>query len=191
MPDQPIALGRRIVVYGVTGSGKTTVARRLGALLGLPVIELDALFWNPNWVDTPADEFRTRVQSAFDAAPAGWVCDGNYTGRLGDFAVSQADSVVWMHLPLWVTFRRVLTRTVSRALRREVLWGTNQESWRLSFLDRNSILLWSLTHHWATARNIKTVLSETDARPRVYELKSARDVGKFLATVRSMEAASS
>jgi adenylate kinase family enzyme len=41
-------IGQRIVVAGTTGSGQTTTARQLSLLLGLPHIELDALFWGAN-----------------------------------------------------------------------------------------------------------------------------------------------
>ena len=60
--SQPIELGRRIVIWGVTGSGKTTLARELAERLGVPHIQLDAIFWKPNWVETPDEEFRAKVQ---------------------------------------------------------------------------------------------------------------------------------
>ena len=47
----------RIVVVGVTGLGKTTIARQLASLFYLPHIELDALYWEPNWTPAPVEEF--------------------------------------------------------------------------------------------------------------------------------------
>ena len=55
---RPSFAGRRILIWGATGSGKTTLARRLGEALNLSVIELDDLFWQPDWQETPAEEFR-------------------------------------------------------------------------------------------------------------------------------------
>jgi adenylate kinase family enzyme len=60
----PIRLGRRIVVWGVTGSGKTTFAQALGQVLGVPAIQLDALFWKTGWVETPDDQFRAKIERA-------------------------------------------------------------------------------------------------------------------------------
>jgi adenylate kinase family enzyme len=66
-------------VIGPTGSGKTTFARALAEKLGVAHIELDALFWNPGWVESSADELRARVEPLL--AADGWVVDGNYSGR--------------------------------------------------------------------------------------------------------------
>jgi adenylate kinase family enzyme len=68
-------------VIGSTGSGKTTFARALAQRLGIPHIELDALFWQPNWTMTAPDEFKQRVAAALGAGE--WVVDGNYNSRLG------------------------------------------------------------------------------------------------------------
>jgi adenylate kinase family enzyme len=39
-------------VVGSTGSGKTTFARALAEKLGVPHVEIDALFWQRGWVMT-------------------------------------------------------------------------------------------------------------------------------------------
>jgi len=176
-------------VRGATGSGKTTVARRLGELLGLPVIELDALFWQPNWTQTPRDEFRARVGAALDACRDGWVCDGNYGSSIGDLLPARADTVVWLHLPWRVSFWRVFTRTVSHAWSRELLWGNNRESWRLTFLDRDSLLLWSISHHRANERGLRMAVAPLLGRLRLHELRSGREVAAFLRTLEPTQAA--
>lgn len=66
---------QRIVILGNAGSGKSTLARAIGERLGLPVVHLDTLFWEPNWVETDAEQFRTRVREA--VASDTWVCEGN------------------------------------------------------------------------------------------------------------------
>ena len=169
-------LGRRIAVPGATGSGKTTFTRRLGEFLGLPPIELDALFWKPNWVHTPQGEFRSKVEAALDANPDGWVCDGNYTSALGNLVRSKADSIIWLRLPLSVTFWRLLRRTASRKCSKELYWGINSESLRRAFLSRDSVLLYAATHHRSRQRSIRRALSELSPSIGVLELRSAREV---------------
>ena len=90
---------RRISVIGTSGSGKTTFARRLAERAKLPHVELDALFWGPNW--TPADDtlFRERVTTALSGDA--WVCDGNYSS-VRPMVLARADTVIWLDLPLLV-----------------------------------------------------------------------------------------
>ena len=40
---------QRIIIIGCGGAGKSTLARKLGEVLDLPVVHLDQLFWKPNW----------------------------------------------------------------------------------------------------------------------------------------------
>jgi adenylate kinase family enzyme len=170
---------RRIMVCGVSGSGKTTLSRRIAADLGVPAIELDALFHLPGWQETPRDEFRAKVTAALDAAPDGWVTDGNYT-VVRDIILARADTVVWLRPPWIVSFSRLLKRTVTRAWRKEELWNTNRESFRLSFTSRNSILLWSITHHRAHARNFRRDYETFPHNAELIELHGAGEVETFL-----------
>ena len=58
---------KRIVVIGTTSSGKSTLAEALAKKIGGDFIELDALHWEPNWVEAPDDIFRQRVDKAAQA----------------------------------------------------------------------------------------------------------------------------
>ena len=185
MSDEPPVLGRRIVVWGVTGSGKTTLARELSEVLGLTRIELDAIFWKPGWVETPDDEFRAKLRAVIDSATEGWVLDGSYS-RVSDIYLAEADTLLWIHLPWRVTFWRLLQRTVSRAWTREPLYyeGGPQESWRLSFFDRKSILWWSITHHRTGTLVAAERIAALPERIRRVELRSAREVDVLLRSAR-------
>jgi len=67
---------RRASVVGVSGSGKTTVARALAGRLNAPLVELDGLMHQPGWVPKPEDQFKQEVEQA--TAQDKWVVDGNY-----------------------------------------------------------------------------------------------------------------
>ena len=53
----------RVAIVGTSCTGKTTLARSLSRTLGRPHIELDALYWGPNWTPIPPEDFRSRVHS--------------------------------------------------------------------------------------------------------------------------------
>ena len=169
-----------MVVYGHSGSGKSTLARLIGERLGLPVIELDSIFHQPNWQPTPTDEFRPAVMARLNQHLDGWVCDGNY-GPVRDIVLPRADSVVWLRLPFRVVYWRLLKRTIRRALTRELLWGKNRESWRMTFLSRESILLWGVTNWRRHVRRVTQALDEIPHTASVVELRSPQDVESFIA----------
>ena len=133
---------RRIVVVGSSCCGKTVFARRLAQILGYPCVELDELFWGPQWTPKPDAEFRRLVQAA--AAAPRWVADGNY-GRVRDVLWSRATTIVWLNYGFPRVLLRALRRTLGRLLTRDPLWHGNRESLRRAFLSRESILLWVIS----------------------------------------------
>jgi adenylate kinase family enzyme len=175
------SIGSRISIRGATGSGKTTLGHTLGQRFGLPVVELDAIYWLPNWQAKPLDQFRAGVQAALDACPQGWVCVGNYS-QAQDLVLSQADTILWLRLPFRVSFWRLFKRTVARAWTQKLLWEGNQnrESWRQSFFSRNSILLYAITSRKMHMQNILRSLDATPHHAPVIELRSARAVHRLL-----------
>jgi adenylate kinase family enzyme len=114
---------RRVNVKGTPGSGKSVFAAEIAHRLDLPLVELDAMHWStPNWAEPTPDEFRAAVREAMDARPDGWVIDGNYEWKLGDTVLGEADTIVWLDLPLGLKLRR-LWRTRERIVSWAELWG--------------------------------------------------------------------
>jgi adenylate kinase family enzyme len=175
---------RRIAVYGPTGSGKTVTARLIGGRLSLPVIELDALFWGPHRQQTPDGEFRSRVLEALGNCTEGWVCDGSYMSKVGDIVLPEAELVIWLRPSFVVAYWRLLRRIVRRAWTRESLWGTNQESWRQTFMSRDSALLVAITRWRQHSVKIATGLQEIPHEATVKVLRTKRDVRALLDSLR-------
>jgi len=98
---------RRIAIVGPGGAGKSTLARRLGERLGLPVIHLDAEQWRPGWVPTPEDAWERRVRAL--VAGERWIIDGNYGGTM-EIRFGAADTIVFLDFPRRICLWRVLRR---------------------------------------------------------------------------------
>ena len=132
---------RRISVVGTTGTGKTTLARRLSACLGIPHIELDAIHWGSNWEPLPVDEFRAQTTKALEGDA--WAVDGNYR-KVRDIVWERADTVVWLDYNLSRVLFQLFQRTLRRVVTREELWNENREHFRSQFLSQDSIFLWAI-----------------------------------------------
>jgi adenylate kinase family enzyme len=175
-------VARRINVVGVSGSGKTTTSRAIAERLGLPHIELDALFHGPNWSAPDRDEFRRRVSNVLDSTD-GWVADGNYTGYLDSLVLERADTIVWLDLPLRACLRRIGMRTWRRIRTREELWASkNRETLRSAFFSRDSLFVWTLKAH---ARHQREWPARFAQHPRLelVRLRSPREVDAWLAAL--------
>lgn len=172
--------GRKIVVYGPSGSGKSTFARTLAGELGLPHIELDAIFHNrPDWNDATTEEFRAAVHERIAANPDGWVADGNYLSMVGDLLLDAADTAIWLRLPFRVVYPRLVHRTLRRAITREQLWGTNYERWR-DVLGPQSMLVWGIRMWRPTQRRTRAWLRDAPPGVRIVVLTTPGRVARFL-----------
>ena len=166
---------RRVAVIGsASGNGKTTFGRALARRLGVPFVEMDALHHGPNWTEATAEELRAKVEPI--VATDAWVIDGAYMGKLGHLVVGSADTVVWLDQPVWIWLPRLLRRTVVRAARREELWNGNRESFRMSFLSRDSVIYFALKNNWRRRREYVTRLAPYN----VVRLQTQQEVDRFL-----------
>ena len=107
--NAPDGAMRRVMVVGCAGAGKTTLARRLGETLKLPVVSLDFHFWRPGWQSPDRAEWRQQVTTL--AAMPDWIMDGNYSNTY-DLRMPRADSLIWLDFPRGICMRRVLARTI-------------------------------------------------------------------------------
>jgi len=97
----------RVLVIGCSGGGKSTVARRLGELLGVQVIHLDKVLWKPGCKLVEPHEEPGEIEDLLDRPQ--WVIDGNYTASL-PMRLMRADTVVVVDFPRMVCLGRAVKR---------------------------------------------------------------------------------
>lgn len=149
---EEVQRARRVLLYGVTGSGKSAAALAVGARLGLPVHLADEEFgWLPGWVQRPAAEMRALAEVA--ASEPAWVFDTAYAS-FRDLVEPRADVVIGLDYPRWISLGRLLRRTLIRLVDRRPICNGNVETVRQLF-SRDSIIVWhfrSFTRKRATMR---------------------------------------
>ena len=177
----------RIAVVGTTGSGKTTLARELASRLGLRCVELDALHWEPNWVEAADDVLRSRVQAALESGR--WVVDGNYS-KLHDLTLARAQLLVWLDYSFVRTALQLLRRTFARSLRHEELWSGNRESFSKALLSGDSILLWLLRSYTRNRRRFRAIIEGCNyPQLEIVHLRSPAATRAWLASLPAAPAA--
>lgn len=171
------ALGgaRRVLVYGVTGSGKTTLAERISRITSLPWYAVDELTWEPGWVEVPHDEQRRRI-AAICAKPE-WILDSAY-GLWRDIPLARAELIVALDYPRWVSLQRLVRRTVSRARNQTLICNGNTESLKRA-VSRESIVRW----HFHSFKRKRHRIAQWMAQggPKVLRMTSPRQTEAWLA----------
>ncbi|MET7683854.1 adenylate kinase [Streptomyces sp. NPDC005423] len=141
----------RILVAGVTGAGKSTLARTLSDRLGLPFHEMDALYFTgPDW----AVNERLAEDTARVAAGPRWIIDSIGYPDVRDLLWSRADTVVWLDYGRQVVMPRVLRRSLRRSVTRERIFGGNRETWR-GWLSGEHPAWWAWSQHPVRRREIE------------------------------------
>lgn len=174
---------KRVIITGTTGSGKSTLAKKLAKKLNCPHIQLDSLFWKPNWQEASDEELFSKLEKA--VAQDSWVLDGNYT-RTNFISWPKADTVIWINLPLWLTFYQNFTRSFRRALTQEELWeGTgNKESFKKMF-SRDSILIWLFKSYGPQLKaNQEKMKDPKFSHIKFYRLRSRREINEFIKDIK-------
>jgi len=177
---------QRVTVVGTSCSGKTTFARNLASVLNVKHIELDALYWLPDWVERPKDEFLSLVEKA--AGGDAWVLDGNYS-RARAIVWERATAIVWLNYSFPRTFYRATNRTMRRIASGEELFSGNRETFQKAFMSRDSILLWVLTSYIEKRSEYTKILGEGKLNDKeIFIFRHPKQAEEFLRQVRQINA---
>jgi energy-coupling factor transporter ATP-binding protein EcfA2 len=160
---------QRILILGRTGSGKTTLARELAAALGVPHVELDALYFGPDFSTVPLSVLRERTSAAI--AGDRWVTDGNKSA-VRDLVWPRADTVIWLDYPLVVSLWR---------LGRRALWRTSVLKAQAAESHGGAGIP---TQFLSAAKGVLTALRSHKGQRREYPRMFAKQENQHLAVVR-------
>jgi adenylate kinase family enzyme len=174
---------RRIVVYGVTGSGKSTAARKISVATGVPWYSVDDLMWEPNWTPVSREEQRRRIEAI--CARGEWILDAGYSQWM-DIVLARAELIVALDYPRWLSLARLLRRTATRIASKRLVCNGNRESVRKA-CSRDSILVW----HFRSFRRKRQRMRQWSAAspgPAVYRFDRPGQLETWFADLRAATA---
>jgi adenylate kinase family enzyme len=154
----------RIVILGCAGSGKTTLARRLGEYTGAPVISLDAL-WQPHWDAKDVPAFRSLMKQAH--AGDRWISEGNFAQTTFDIRLPRATLVIWLERSRLLCMWRAMTRVARHG-----------ESHRINKLGEVLTFIWNFNR--VNRPRIEAHRELHGPSVPIYRLTGKRDIVAFL-----------
>ncbi len=164
---------RKVLIVGSGGAGKTFLATRLGELLGLPVIHLDALYWRPGWERPHEETWRETVDELVRRDC--WIMDGNYGSTL-DIRLKACDTVVFLAFPRLLCLYNVLRRAViyRGKTRPDLNPGCPEQ------LPDREFLGWIWSYPRKRTPKLLDTLRAYEGRKQIFILRSPSETGRFL-----------
>jgi|SRR5215468_4665221 len=151
---------KRVAIIGPGASGKSTLARQLGEITGLPVVELDKIFWRPGLVEIPRDQWVELQQKL--VGETDWIMDGDLRPYDAiEVRLRAADTIVFLDFSLF--------RCAWRAL------------WRSR--ERVDFWLWLLRYRFQSRPFLMKMISKYVATATIHLLRNPEAVRRFLANV--------
>lgn len=98
----------RIVIFGFSGGGKSTLARKMGEILGIEPLHFDAIHWLPNWVESTVEYKQEKVKPVLERDR--WIIEGNYRKIYWQERLILADTIIFVDVNrftcLWQAWQR-------------------------------------------------------------------------------------
>lgn len=175
----------RVLVTGLPGVGKTSVAMTLAESLGVKHIEVDRLYYGPGYATR--EDFLPSLTEAM--APDSWCLDDFGAPESRDLIWQQADVLVWLDLPWGVAFGRAVRRTWRRLREKTELLPGCRESWLGWARPYHPVFLAATTHRRARREMEERLRRPEFAHLKVVRLRSRAEVEEFLGSDRELKLA--
>lgn len=127
-----LSIGKKIIIVGCPGSGKSTFAVKLQRMTGLPLIHLDNMWWNNDRTHVSRDEFDAKLNEILKTEC--WIIDGDYS-RTYDMRIRSCDTVVFLDFDTQTCMNGITERIGKK--RADIPWVEDRLDPELSELVRD------------------------------------------------------
>lgn len=153
----------KVIVIGSPGAGKSTFARKLRDLTGLPLYYLDMLWHRPDQTNISREAFDKRLGEMLKADK--WIIDGNYLRTL-EMRLRECDTVFLMDYPLEVCILGAQSRIGKK--REDLPWVESEfdeefKQWIIDFPKNQLPRTYELLSQYRESSNIIIFRSRKEA----------------------------
>ncbi|MDF2617283.1 MAG: topology modulation protein [Sedimentibacter sp.] len=100
----------KIAIIGYSGSGKSTLAKKLSQRYNCPILYLDTVNFEQDWVERDREVAKSMVAAFMENES--WVIDGNYIEFYQERRLEEADKIIFMDFPIFTCFFQAYRRKV-------------------------------------------------------------------------------
>ncbi|MFB7453470.1 adenylate kinase [Streptomyces sp. NPDC056194] len=169
---------KKVAFFGPPASGKTTIAGKLAAQMGVAHTDLDEVLFTDAGV-LPLEEFRAAAEQI--TRGESWVVEGNFS-KLADVVWHQADVLVWLDLPLWLVVWRITVRNLRQLSGLDTSAQARRLTWKRAFFGRRSLLRTAVRKYRRNRPRYVRQVAETAALGVcVVRLRGGREADAWLA----------
>jgi adenylate kinase family enzyme len=160
----------RVVIVGVSASGKSTLARELSSKTNLPVIFIDEIMWNPGWEYIGDDATVTKLEQ--ESQKPTWIIEGYIAKAARTFIFERADTIIYLDYSPWVASLRYVTRWWKHRIHPRPELPGSPEKFSFKFLK----LVWTKGESFSLIKFLKAIPDQS----KIVILHSPKETVVFL-----------
>jgi len=169
---------QKVLIFGNSGVGKTTLTRKLSEILSVKYLHIDSIYWQKNWQSTPQDIFYEKLQAFIDLH-TNFVMDGNYlNSKILDLRLAHADTIIFLDYPTQMALNGIKEREKIYQGR----WRTDMAEGCIEKIDQE-FLNYVLRFNQTRKPTILALIQKYEPTKNTFIFKSRDSLNTFLKTL--------
>ncbi len=168
---------KKVAVFGYAGGGKSTLSKRLSELTGLPLYPWDKIKYQPGGIEVSPEDYKQAHGKIL--ATDQWIIDGFGCMETVWLRLDEADSLVFIDLPLYVHFWWVTKRLITGGLKPPEGWPEQSPIVKSSI---NSYRVLWLCHRYLTPK-YREYVERMQGTKDIHHIRSTEQIAQFFVSI--------
>lgn len=170
---------KKVAVFGNAGGGKSTLSQKLSQITGLPLHILDKIKYQVGGAEVPYEDYKRIYMEILSTER--WIIDGFGCIETLWSRLEQADTLVYVDLPLYVHFWWVTKRFITGYFQPPQGWPQNSPILKSSL---NSYRVLLLCHKYLTPK-YREYIQQAQSHKNVYHIRSIEEISQFFELIKN------